>query len=128
MKLLIKNSGKKLPDIKKQLLSLKSDSVTIVDYVYPLTKLKNGSYPIKDHINLSGYNPLTGPVFISLTDVYKTKSGIVIVGLKDGSYPNEHEKKVLLKLGVKAYSYNIVPAVIFAASLNLRIKAFGVVE
>ena len=100
----------------------------IEDYIYPLTKLSKKKYEISDHINLSGYNPLKGPKFISLTDVYKDKKGIIVVGLKAGTEPNPHEKKILLKAGVKAYCYNLVPAVILAASRGMKVKAIGIVK
>ncbi len=103
-------------------------SIEITDYIFPLVKLTESKYQIKDHINLSGYNPLKGPQFISLTNIYNSKKGIVVVGLKEGVVPNDHEKKVLLKAGVKAYCYNLVPTVILAASLGLKIKAFGIVK
>ena len=71
---------------------------------------------------------MKGPKFVSLTDVYKDKKGIVVAGLKKGIEPNPHEKKILLKAGVKAYCYNLVPAVILAASRGLKVKATGIVK
>jgi len=106
----------------------KNSFVEITDYIYPLTKLTNKKYDISDHINLSGHNPLKGPQFISLTNIYKLKKGIIVVGLKKGTEPNPHEKKILLKAGVKAYCYNLVPAVMLAASRGLKIKAIGIVK
>ncbi len=106
----------------------KKDFVEIKDFIYPLTKLHGKKHTIADHINLSGSNPLKGPQFIALTGIYKSKNGIVIAGLKEGIEPNPHEKKILLKAGVKAYCYNLVPAVIFAASHGLKVKAIGVVK
>jgi len=101
--------------------------IEITDYIYPLTKLSKNKYDISDHINLSGSNPLKGPSFISLTDVYKSKKGIIVAGLKEGIHPNNYEKKILLKAGVKAYCYKLVPAVILAASRGLKVRAIGVV-
>ncbi len=105
-----------------------SKVIKIIDYIYPLTKLKNKTYQIINHINLSGSNPLNGPNFVSLTNIYKSKKGIIVAGLKEGVEPNLHEKKILLKAGVKAYCYNLVPDVILAASRGLKVRAIGIVK
>ncbi len=106
----------------------KNRFVEITDYIYPLVKLSKKKYDISDHINLSGNNPLKGPQFISLTNAYKSKNGIIVVCLKEGTAPNSHEKKILLKIGVKAYCYKLVPAVIMAASRGLKVKVIGIVK
>ena len=106
----------------------KNNFVEITDYIYPLTKLPGKKYEIINHINLSGENPLKGPKFVSLSNIYSSKKGIVVVWLKKGIKPNLHEKKVLLKAGVKAYCYNLIPAVILAASKGLKVKAIGIVK
>ena len=106
----------------------KKNFVELTDYIYPLTKLSNKKYFIKDHINLSGHNPLKGPNFISLSNVYISKKGIIVAGLKEGVHPNNKEKKILLKAGVKAYCYKLVPAVILAAARGLKVKAIGLVK
>ncbi len=104
------------------------NELLIVDDIYPLIQSKNKIYEIKDHINLSGYNPLQGPQFISLTGIYNSPNGIIVIGLKEGVELNKHEKKVLLKVGAKAYCYNLVSTVIYAVSLGLKIKAVGIVK
>ena len=106
----------------------KNSFVEIIDYIYPLTRLSGKKYDISDHINLSGENPLKGPQFIPLADIYKSKNGIIVAGLKEGVEPNSHEKKILLKAGIKAYCYNLIPAVILAASRGLKVEAIGVVR
>lgn len=118
------------PKVKNYLKKNKASSlIEIIDYIYPINKtLPRKELGIKDHINLSGENPLKGPVFISLTNVYKSRKGIIIAGLKQGIHPNNQEKKILRKINVKAYCYNLVPTVIFAASLGLKIKAVGIVK
>ena len=106
----------------------KKNTVKIFDYIYPLTKLPGKKYEISNHINLSGENPLKGPRFIPLSNIYSSKKGIIVVGLKKGIKPNLHEKKVLLKAGVQAYCYNLIPAVILAASKGLKVKAIGIIK
>lgn len=113
----------------KYLLENKSKRfIQIIDYIFPLKKTKKKLFPIKDHVNLSGYNPLTGPNFVSLSNAYNSKKGIIVAGLKEGSIPNNKEKNVLLSTDIKAYSYNLVPTVILACAYGLKIKAFGIVS
>ena len=115
--------------LKKYLRKNKSKKIAyIIDYIYPLTRLAQAAYKIKDHINLSGYNPLAGPNFISLTNTYILETGIIVVGIKKGVELSNKEKKILLKCGVKAYCYNLVPTAVFCKSLGSRIKAIGVVK
>ena len=103
-------------------------NIEIIDHIYPLTKLSKKKYDIADHVNLSGHNPLKGPQFIPLSNIYISKKGIVVAGLKEGVHPNNKEKKILLKAGVKAYCYKLVPAVILAASRGKKVKAVGIVK
>lgn len=115
--------------VKKYLLKNKKKKIVqIIDYVYPLKSLTRTSYEIADHINLSTYNPLIGPKFISLTNVYHSKDGIIVCGLIDGVHPSTLERKILEAARVKAYCYNLVPTVIYAASLGYKVKGFGVVN
>ncbi len=104
------------------------DQILIIDYVYPLATLSKKSYSISDHVNLSGENPLKGPIFIPLANVYNSKKGIKVAGLLEGTYPNEKEKKILLKNDIKAYCYNTVPTVIFSVSKGLKAKVIGKVR
>lgn len=109
----------------------KISSLDIVDYIYPIKTLKKEKYEIADHVNLSGYSPLKGPQFIALNNVYhfkNSKSAIVVAGLKDGVIPNKYEIEKMANAGVDAYCYNIVPLSICAASLKIKVKAYGVVN
>lgn len=118
MLLLLKNNEEKMK---------KKRTIEISDQIYPLTMLTKHIYQIKDHINLSGFNPLKGASFISLTNTYESKDGIVIACLKKGTHPNNKEKKILLKAGVKAYCYNLAQRAILASSKGLKVKAYGVI-
>lgn len=111
--------------IKRKIL--KHKEVFIIDNIFPFVSMKAGEYEVKDHLNLSGENPLKGPQFISMTDVYQSRSGIIVAGLKQGVVPNDLEANKLKKAGVKAYCYNIVPTVIFSIANGLKVRAKGVV-
>lgn len=114
--------------LRKKHLTKSKKVVHISDYIFPIVKLTKKSYEISDHINLSGENPLKGPNFISLTNIYKSKKGIVVAGLKNGVHLNDKEKKLLTKIGVKAYCYNLVSKAILAASRGMEIKAVGILK
>ena len=102
--------------------------IKIIDYIYPIDLLSKHSYEIHDHINLSGSNPLKGPSFIALTDLYISKNGLTVAGLKHGVHPNKKEKSILKQINIKAYCYNLVPTSIFAASIGLKVKAIGIIR
>lgn len=109
--------------------SKKFKKLKVIDKIFLLKELGENTIPVSDHINLSGFNPLQGPQFIPLTDIYKTKKtkkNITIVGLKEGVVPNKHEVKKLKNIGISAYSYNLIPTVIIGVSLGYNVEAFGV--
>lgn len=113
-----------------RIISSGKNAICILDYIYPLKKLSSNIYQISDHVNLSGFNPLIGPQFIQLNNIYLTKSKlpkIIVAGLKEGTIPTKKEGKVLLKSKVNAYCYNLIPAVILAASKGLKVYALGLV-
>lgn len=121
-----KNFNKKV--IRYLLKNKQKKFLQVTDYIYLLNKSNKTIFEVKDHVNLSGYNPLVGPQFISLTNAYNSKNGIIVAGLKEGIIPNKKEKKMLLKSGIKAYCYNIVPTVILARSIGMKVKAFGKIQ
>ena len=77
---------------------------------------------------------MIGPCFISLANIYELKKskksarGIIVSWLKEGTCPNVHEKKILLKANIQCYCYNLVPTAIYAASIGLKIKGIGIVN
>ena len=106
----------------------KNKTLKITDFIYPISPLKAKKYAIRDHINLSGFNPLKGASFIPLTNIYKAKKGIVVCGLKNGVHPNKNEIKILRKAGIKAYCFKLVSAVILAARAGFKVNAIGIVK
>ena len=118
---LTRSSGKK--HHKKKILE-------ITDFIYPISKLRAKKYKIKDHVNLSGFNPLKGALFIPMTNIYNynTKQGIVVCGLKNGIHPNKNEIKILKKAGIQAYCFNLVPRAILASAAGFKVSATGIVK
>ena len=102
------------------------------DQLYPLGKLNKGNYEIIDHVNLTGLNPIKGPHFFQTNNIYlvsKEKSKkITVAGVKPGVKPTNKEKETLIKAGVQAYCYNLIPKTLLAASKGKKVKAIGVVN
>lgn len=103
-------------------------SIKVIDFIYPVKNLNRSVFKIKDHVNLSGENPLNGANFISLSDLYHSNNGIIVLGLKKGTHPNNTEKKILLEANISAYCYNLVSVAIYAASLGIKVNALGFVK
>lgn len=106
--------------------------IQIKDKLYPLTKLSKGSYEIIDHVNLTGLNPVKGPHFFQVNNAYLKSFGkskkIIVAGLKPGVKPTNKEKETLIKAGVQAYCYNLIPKTLHAASQGRKVKAIGIVS
>lgn len=95
---------------------------------------------VKDHLNLTGTNPLVGPNhprgprFPVVNDIYITEfpsstlsrspQGIA-AGLTRNNVPSPDELNLLKSLGADFYCYNIVPSMIVAAHAGF--KVIGVV-
>lgn len=87
---------------------------------------------VKDHVNLSGNNPLVGPndpcgqrfpivQGIYFEDALEGWPKAVLAGLKQGEKPNTDELAALEKIGVGVCSYNIVPSMLVAAHAGWKV-------
>src|SRR5262249_41903397 len=87
---------------------------------------------VRDHLNLTGSNPLTGPNhpcgerFTKVNDVYITDSiptlkPIVAAGLKAKVVPYTDEEKLLKSIGADCWCYNLVPTVLVAAHAGFKV-------
>lgn len=93
----------------------------------------------RDHINLSGDNPLTGPNnplgprFPVVQDIYfsdcltEWRKGVV-AGLKEGVKPTNDEQTILRDIGADVCSYNLVPAMLVAAHAGWKVLGIIVPE
>jgi len=123
--------------------------VVIVDHGYELPT--STPHVVTDHLNLTGSNPLVGPnveggprfpvindIYLKMSETFDPKktmplnnplsniSSGIAVGLKDGVKPSKEDMEVIRKLGGDFYCYNLVPAMLIAAHLGLKVFALVV--
>lgn len=125
--------------------------IVIVDNGY---ELPNGApHVVTDHLNFSGDNPLVGPnpaggprfpvinnIYLTMTDTVDPKKTMplnnpltnvpagVVAGLKEGVKPTGADMKTIRDLGGEFYCYNVVPTMLVAAHLGLKVFALVVPE
>jgi len=90
---------------------------------------------VKDHLNLTGSNPLIGPndpcgerfpviQGIYVDDCLPEMKRTVVAGLKTRYKPTEQDKQLVRTFGADSYCYHLVPAMLVAA--HNRRKVLGV--
>lgn len=98
--------------------------------IYPLPGIElQGTYRIKDHINLSGRSP-SHIGFVPIGDLYLAKNdpdAIIVVGIPPATSISEEEAAKLRAVGVKAYSYSLIESALYAAANGQQVDAIGVV-
>lgn len=129
--------------------SADSKMIVIVDSGYALPKAV--PHVVTDHLNLTGDNPLVGPnyaagprfpvindIYVKIIDTLDPKKTLpmnnplgnlplgVAVGLKPGSVPSEEQMAAIRALGGDFYCYNLVPAMLVAAHIGLKVFALVV--
>jgi hypothetical protein len=91
---------------------------------FPLDTNLEGEYRIADHLNLCG-KAIKDLGFIPISDLYVDKhnpQAIKVACLKEGVEPTDQEKIILLKHGIKAYSYELIEPALRAASQGLQVE------
>lgn len=96
---------------------------------------------VRDHINLTGHNPLVGPNhpcgerFPAVNCIYITDNKLlpefpsgIAAGIKQGTVPGEEELRLIRSFGADMYCYNLVPTMIIAAHARWRVLGIVVPE
>jgi purine-nucleoside phosphorylase len=94
---------------------------------------------LRDHVDLAGASPLTGPRFVDLTDAYSSRlrdlahgadpglaEGVYAI-LRGPSFETVAEARVLRTLGADLVGMSTVPEVVAARELGLQVLALSVV-
>jgi hypothetical protein len=113
--------------------------VIVVDRGYGFER--NAPHVVRDHINLTGHNPLVGPNdpcgerFPAVNCIYITDNKLlpefpsgIAAGVKSGVVPDEDELRLIRSFGANMYCYNLVPTMIIAAHAGWRVLAIVVPE
>jgi xanthosine phosphorylase len=90
---------------------------------------------ITDHINLMGFNPLTGPQFVNMSAAYDPELRArltaphegVYLAVRGPSFETPAEIRAFRSLGADLVGMSTVPETIVARSLGMRVVALSVV-
>ncbi|MBX9690432.1 MAG: hypothetical protein K2X27_27200 [Candidatus Obscuribacterales bacterium] len=107
-----------------------SKAVVVIDHGFAARY--TGPVLVRDHINLSGNNPLVGPNHpagerfpivqgIYFSDILKDCQQGVLAGLKEGVKPDSEEQQLLRTIGADVCSYNLVPSMLVAAHAGWKV-------
>lgn len=105
-------------------------SVVVVDRAFDSRFA--GPMIVRDHVNVSGNNPLLGPNHpagerfpvvqgVYLCGLFPDLREAVVAGLKEGVRANEPELQALRTIGVDACTYNMVPSMLIAAHAGWKV-------
>jgi hypothetical protein len=112
-----------------------ADLLIVVDRGYGL----KSPAVVKDHLNLTGTNPLVGPndpigdrfpviQGIYVDEYFSELPRTILAGLAPGQRPDEEELKLMRHFGADSYSYNAVPAMLVVAHARRKVLALVVPE
>ena len=118
-------------EISSVISNLGASQIIIIDRAFSLDSNKINKPKlaiVKDHLNLSTLNPLIGKIplkFFAVNELYQNPlpelEEIILLGLNPGVQLNEQETNLLIRVKVKAYSYNLVLASLIAASCGKKV-------
>jgi len=126
------------PEVARQVrTNTQGKTLVIVDHGFGLPA--KAVHVVRDHLNLTGSNPLMGPNnpcgerFPRVTDVYVTDCGrelpqVVTAGVKPGVVPDAEDQAAIKAVGADCWSYNLVPTMIIAAHAGLKVIGILVPE
>ncbi len=110
-----------------------AQTLIVIDYGYGI----KAPHLVRDHLNLTGTNPLIGPNdpcgerFPSVNDIYVVDDSVacgIAAGLKPGIKPSGDDVALMESLGADFYCFNLVPTMIVAAHSRYRVLAILVPE
>lgn len=108
--------------------------LVVLDTAYGLP---NGTpVVVRDHLNLSGVNPLVGPNnpigerFTVVNDIYvhdaaafSSLKAVVAAGVKPGRTVDAGDLDFIRSLGAECYTFNLVPTMLIAAHAGWKVLA-----